>query len=80
MQNDVRFIIFHFYYALSFSNLITTSESQSVSAASSVQLYAGQGTECNLSLVNTSEASVESFDLELVHANRLSSNQVFSVR
>lgn len=60
-------------------NLITTSESQSVSAASSVQLYAGQGTECNLSLVNTSEASVESFDLELVHANRLSSNQVFSV-
>jgi hypothetical protein len=60
---------------------MTISESQSVAATSSVQLYAGQSTECNLTLVNTSNVSVECFDLELVHGNRLSSSgQVFSVR
>ena len=59
---------------------MTIPESQSVAAASSVQLYAGQSTECNLTLVNTSSVSVECFDLEFVHANRLAPNQVFSVR
>ncbi|XP_046452687.1 protein brunelleschi-like isoform X2 [Daphnia pulex] len=59
--------------------LMTISESQSVATTSSVQLYAGQSTECNLTLVNTSSVSVESFDLELVHGNKLSSSQVFSV-
>jgi hypothetical protein len=59
---------------------MTISESQSVATTSSVQLYAGQSTECNLTFVNTSSVSVESFDLELVHGNKLSSSQVFSVR
>ena len=63
-----------------FSTVMTIPESQSVAAASSVQLYAGQSTECNLTLVNTSSVSVECFDLEFVHANRLAPNQVFSVR
>ncbi len=59
---------------------MTIPETQSVVAASSVQLYAGQSTECNLTLINTSSVSVECFDLEFVHASRPSPNQVFSVR
>lgn len=55
-------------------------ESQTGATARSIQLYAGQSTECSLTLINTSPVPVECFDLELVQPIRSSSNQVFSFR
>lgn len=56
-------------------------ESSGVVAASSLQIYAGQSTECNLTLVNTSNVPVECFDLELTYPNRSTlTGQVFSFR
>lgn len=60
--------------------MTTISESQNTAAPSAIQLYAGQSTECNLTLVNTSSVSVESFDLEVVYTNRTLSNQIFNVK
>ena len=56
------------------------AEASGVAAASSMQIYAGQSTECYITIVNTSGVPVDTFDLELVHPNRSACSQVFSFR
>ena len=58
----------------------TGAEADGVAAMSALQLYAGQSTECYVSLVNDSQVAVECFDMELVHANRSPFGDVFSFR
>jgi len=60
------------------SNVMFESEPQTMVASSSLQLYAGQSTECNLTVVNESDIAVDNFDLQLIPSNRATSSQVFS--
>lgn len=69
-----------FFFLISSSSAVNTSELNNLASVSSIQLYAGQSTECDLTLVNTSNVLVESFDLEITHTTRSSNCQVFNVR
>ena len=65
---------------MNYSSTLHQSDCDKMVVSSSLQIYAGQSTECDLTVLNGSSIPVEMFDLQLVAANRPAATQVFSFR